>query len=190
MDSKKSNAINNQTSKLFENLKLILQTPRLYICNYFNRFRKDIDLFFIKRIIVETNTKTKAKLNRNWIEIIHKVDLFEAKCHRNQANNHLDKLLISVTDEKICSFELSLNDSNLELRQIIQEQIYKLERILFLNRTIFFIDSINYSGFDSFKRMDLQTTVGKLIICTNEYFDNRSLKQLYKKYNQYFNNLI
>lgn len=176
-----NNLVNHEVRALFENLKLILRSPRQYIGNYFNGFRHEIDILFMQRILVETNAKTKAKLNRNWIEIIHRVDAFELKCLKHQATNQFNDFLAYKANEKLKLVELKLTSDNRELLKVIQEEIFKLERVIFLNRTIFFIDRIHFSNFDSFKRMNAETTVGKLIICKNEYFDKQSLRKLYRE---------
>ncbi len=63
---------------------------------------------------------------------------------------------------------------------IIEDLTYKLEKTLFLNRTIAFITrSDEFERF--FKKLNKRTTVGKLIYIKNAYFSKKVINLLQKK---------
>lgn len=168
------NALNSE----FERLKQVFRQPRLCMHNFFSDLRAEIDLVYALKQD-EENRKT-------WLELISKVDTYERECLREFKN--YEPQLVEDTSAKMLfvggklkflnSHSVEINDrassaENLidELTYLVSDQVFALEKYLFLNQKMIFIDLKNYQMIDSHK----------LIFIKNEYF-GRAVSQMIKKY--------
>lgn len=169
----KMNALNNE----FERLKQVFRQPRLCIHNYFRDLRTEIDATYA--------LKTDELNHKTWLDLISKVDSFERDCMRGFKKFSIDTT--QETEDKIEFVETKLkllNTHNVEisfkansaekliddLTYLVSNQVIELERFLFLNQTMVFIDLKNYELNDSHK----------LIFIKNEYF-GKIATQMIKK---------
>ena len=58
-------------------LREIVESPRLYLINYFIDLKNRVDKPFVLKQIREQNNKTNQKLSKNWQKMIDFIDLFE-----------------------------------------------------------------------------------------------------------------
>jgi Leucine-rich repeat (LRR) protein len=165
-----------------EDLKHILQYPRLYLANYFEQFRNRIDLLAVQRCLNEDNKEFKKLLNKNWVLIIEKINLFELKCFQKVKTNKFNKDLTEETLEIIKQAE-----KNDQEQQNLDNQIKKLETFLFQNQTLLFLEKKDCNLIDLFTKMDMATSFGKLIIIKNKFFSKSDLQFLS---NDYINSFI
>lgn len=178
-----------------ETLKLLLNCPRLYICNYFSDLKSEVDQAFNQYFITLNNHFNSTHLT-NWVEIIKQIELFEKDCLSKQKTNHFKSFLLKEINVYLDLIQAKL-DSNPtrvsnsltkpnwnntscinrltidyklkqkdELNDLINECIVKIERVLFQNQTILFIADRN--------------KIGKLLIIQNEYL-SKQLRQLVRK---------
>ena len=109
-----------------DELKQMQNFPRFYLSNYFDELKNEIDL----KYAVEQDEQVK------YLEIIKNIESFEQEAYKKcKSFNTFDKEIKSIEDK--------LNDSNLnEITQLIDELKYKIEKILFSNKSIFFYDLV------------------------------------------------
>ena len=69
--------------KKLEDLKMIVVIPKLYLANYFQELRNNVDKqMFPKQILhYNDNEEMKNELNQIWVEMISKIDSFEKECN-------------------------------------------------------------------------------------------------------------
>lgn len=169
-----------------ESLRNLLNYPRFYLSNYFNDIRNEADVAFIKKDLDETDPDFKRKIKENWLEIIEKIDSFEKECIQMLAGNSFSKQIQNETNELIEKIENKLNENKSvdlnEINGLIYDQVQKLERILFQNKFMVFLLRTQCLYTKSIcESMDFHTTVGKLVIITNEYLGRLSTYNLKKK---------
>ena len=140
----------NKLNEEFELLKSLFKHPRLYLRMYFQRLKNELEDLSMS----ESETKLYAE----------RISSFEAECL--QLNNPTDNYNSCQTNDKIKYIKMILNDLNEnellanKMHEIIQHEIFKLEKLIFNNKTIFF-------------------KAKKLIIVNNMYL-GRQLVELFK----------
>ena len=127
------------TECYLDQLKLILKNPHGYLWDYFADLKREVDLEFLSK-----NMNEQEEENEQYLEIIDAIKLFEQETY-----NNLSKLTLSsdVFYEEIESIEewqlfVSLYDPSmfiLEIMKSIDKLKFKIEKTLFLNRSIFFL---------------------------------------------------
>ena len=191
----------NKTSELmseFERLKFIFECPRLFICNHFDELRCQVDLTFCAKFNKSSHETTnnqqqaKSQLTENWTDIIKAIDSFEAKCLKHKSLNKFNLVMSHETVQKIKAIERlikQLSASNQEdqsdqvkyAKNLIYDETFKIEKILFLNQTLVFLDESTCR----IKNVFNKSSVGKLLLIRNEYFGQKSIEYL-KKYPIFF----
>ena len=167
----------------FIRLKSLYEYPRLYLISHFGDLRYQINTSFAS-IPSSTNVDNIKKLDKNWSQIIKKVNELKTDClssMHTEANsftpisqddiNLIEKKLFSVINSK------KLNEIK-ALRSEINEKSFILEKHLFKNRTIVFLEKRNPKLEHFNSKIDQNTTAGKLLIIKNEYLDKNSIQML------------
>ena len=128
-----------QMLQKLQDLKLIIEMPKLYLANYFQNLRNKVDKYmFSKQILHNNDIEKKNELNQIWVEMISKIDSFEKQCTKNiddlQSNvNRIEEIRITLDNQN--------EATNLQLiEDKIQEEEFELFKKLFKNRTIIFED--------------------------------------------------
>ena len=104
------------------------QFPRFYLSKYFDELKNQIDT---KYALKQNDVKNK------YLEIIKNIESFEQDAY----NKWLSKS-INTCDNEIKLIEERLNDLNLtEITSLIEKVKYKIEKMLFSNKSIFFIET-------------------------------------------------
>ena len=122
-----------------EDLKSIVELPKLYLANYFQELRNKVDIEMVSKQMLHNNhIEMKTELNQIWVEMISKIDSFEKQCTKNiddlQSNvNRIEEIRITLDNQN--------EATNLQLiEDKIQEEEFELFKKLFKNRTIIFED--------------------------------------------------
>lgn len=185
--------IKNELICELEKLRLIHESARLHLANYFSDLRGDVDLEMVKKQhLYQLDTEKKQTLTDLWMKMIAKIELFEKKC----INNRLGKKTI----ERINDLEtLLLTNDVIDLEEKIKREISNEEnRILnelFKNKSIFFVDikaslvkQSEHLGIHDQLRMHrlfslsevnfkLLLTNYKLVIVNDEFINYKAIKQ-------------
>lgn len=155
-----------------ENLKHLIEVPKLYITEKLSQLKSDIDLDYISQIAsLEKSDPNKLyidQLKNEWLNQINFVDAFENDCFRKlnplteeDKKSALD-LIRSIEDNKI-------NKDKTNVFDLIQAEIFKIESKIFLNKSLLFIKKTNETG------------LSKLVITPNESISWRAIKQFKEK---------
>ena len=128
-----------QMLQKIEDLKLIIEIPKLYLANYFQDLRNEVDKEMLpKQILHHNDTEMKNEIDQIWNEMISKIDSFEKQCKNKdelQTNlNRIDDIRIMLD-----------NQDELTTLEIIEDKIkneeFNLLKKLFQNKTIIFENS-------------------------------------------------
>jgi hypothetical protein len=141
----------NEIINQIEELKQMQQFPRYYLSKYFEELKTQVD------------TKYALKLDEKdkYLEIINSIESFEQDAY----NKWSSKRINTYDDEiKLIEDELNNNLNNvIDVTKLIGEFKLKVEKMIFSNKTILFIDKKTIFNFksDSF-----------LLILNDEYISN------------------
>lgn len=132
--------------KNYDELKsmCLKSNQKLYLADFFIDLKAQVDLAFVK--LIKNNDET---ISNNYIEIINKIELFEQICYKQAKTISHDQ--IQFIQKRIESSNNNnkniLDDTNYdEINELIEIQLYKLEKMLFNNKTIYFINNNNNSN--------------------------------------------
>ena len=171
-----------QILKKLEDLKLIIEMPKLYLANYFQDLRNKVDLEMVSKQILHNNhIEKKNELNQIWIEMISKIDSFEKECkNKDELKSNLNQI-----EEIRIMLENNNGAKNLEIiEDKIQEEEFNLLKKLFQNKTII------YDFFEKQQQQDeeeddieeeeeqKQDTQKRLIIIDDEYVNRIPLDKM------------
>ena len=126
----------HQILKKLEDLKLIVEIPKLYLANYFQELRNSVDKeMFSKQMLHNNDNEMKNELNQIWKEMISKIDSFEKECKNKdelQSNlNQIEEIRMMLDDQNEATNLKIIEDK-------IQEEEFNLFKKLFQNKTIIF----------------------------------------------------
>lgn len=139
-----------QIKKDLEYLNQIIQSPNLILNNYFIEIKADVDYFFNSSNFI--NDPNKIELDKQWTETINKIELFE-KIKFNQMSNKLKNDLKLLSQDKINYIQAQIDkyddfsnkDENMrKIKSLIESEENIVFKRLFSNKTIIFMQNINY----------------------------------------------
>ena len=194
-----------QVDAELEELRLLINCPRLYISNFFNDIKAEIDFTFNQQLLSVVSNQHKEEkhneLTETWIKTIKRLEAYETECLKNEKklkfkvslideiNKYIDIIGSRLTplqqqqqQQQSCQksssqkqnsncmnrivIEYEIKKEKDPLRELIRKVTLKIERILFMERTIFF------------RKTSHQT--GKLICIKNQYVSKQMLQFLKK----------
>lgn len=177
----------NRLNKDLDALKSLFQLPRLYLSDFFTDLKRDIDLAVMQHglNINRDNTEQHNTLSKVWVSMVDRVCQFENECYQkcrlNKFNPNVNKELsetITLIETKLQN--LTTKEDAKEINELIYDNVYQLEKIIFINKTITFVDKKICKLCELFNEMDVKITFGKLLIVNNQYFGKRGLNFLTK----------
>lgn len=161
----------NNIAKELDHLRSLIECPRLLMSNFFIDLRSKVDLEFVKEKSIITDNNETVVLNKNWDKIIKRIEAFESNCFRKLPSN------IKVDQNKLKtveSFEKRLlNKESDELRDLICYEAYSIEKNLFQNQTILFLEKTN-------SLVSKESISGQLLVVKHAFF-NQKAKELLKR---------
>ena len=171
----------SELKKEFIQLKSLHDFPRLYVISYFSDLRNEVNQAF-SSIENTTNPDQIKHLDSNWTKITDKINEFKNECLDSLGETTPFISLITIdnlnTIEKTLFKAIRLNDSNElnKVRSSINSYILELERVIFKNKSMIFLDRKKYKHNFIYRKMDQFTTTGKLLIISNEYLGKLNLQ--------------
>ena len=156
--------------KLFNDLnelKDALELPNLYLANYFNGLRNDVDKSVAqKQLTFQNDQEKKKQLDELWQQMINKIDTFEKNCT-------VDSCDFEPNKKRINEIEAILNTVNLgEAQYMIEEEEIKLLQDLFQNKSILFIET-NMPR----PKVESKLIESSLVIFNDTYISKKSIKK-------------
>lgn len=179
-----------RTEKLFSNLvelKLIFEFPKEYLTHHFKGLKNRVDTSALNLIsLYNTNKSLIDKINECWELIINKIKQYELDCLTNlHVTNLADEN--STTAHRIKQIETKLNNlseneksnstQSTLIEQMLNDELFKLEKIVFQSKCLLYLD--NKNGID-FMRDLPSYFIGKLVFVNNDYFEQEKLDLFFK----------
>ena len=175
------------------------ESQQMYIYEHFSEMRLKVDMAFTSKVMDESES-IKYQIDKNWFEIIDEIKIFENEClEKNKLTKscidveQLDKLNAKLTEElaKVKEKMFEANESYFDsiviqtaindFEKLIGEIRYNLEKHLFLNKTISFLErEVNQKEKHFFSKMLRNITTGKLIIIPEVYFTQNQITKSFK----------
>ena len=152
--------------------ELKIEIPKLFISNYFIALKSEIDLFFVKKQGT-LNDQEKEDSNRIWKEMIDRIDAFQTECFKT-ADKHL--ILDSTKQQTELVNSKAVSDNNEELVDLINEEELRIQKILFSNKSTFFLIKKEWSDKEK----------AQLVIINDECLSKEEIKYLKTKYYSLF----
>jgi hypothetical protein len=126
---------------LYEELKCMQETPKLYLSQYFSDLKAEVD----------TDFALKQDKKSDWLEIINSIESFETDTYKLHASSHTSNTLNEEIQKAEDSIEYYLDNLNLNyIFESIDKIKYKIERLIFGNKSIFYLKDTcihsSYSG--------------------------------------------
>ena len=186
--------LKEKISRLIEKLKMLVELPRLYLSNYFSDIRTEIDLAFFEKELGIFDAENRVKLRRNWQEMIDSVNSFEEECLIGRSIKKFKEIsfgskpIVDCMEEKYDSALKTKNDYELKLLEdLAYDEMCKIEKKLFQNKTIFFLNRTKSNNsklfldyLNIYTKLDIKTSVGKLLIISNYYFGEKEISVIKK----------
>ena len=127
----------HQMLQKLEDLQIIVEIPNLYLANYFQKLRNNVDKeMFPKQILQKDDTEMKNKFSEIWIEMISKIDSFEKECTKNK--DELQSNLNQINEIRIMLENQNETTTLDKIEDKIQDEELNLFKKLFQNKTIIF----------------------------------------------------
>lgn len=112
---------------LIEQIKEIIECPKLYLVYYFDEIKSKVDTEFLEKLRKITDINLENEINQTWIKLIDIIEKCQEKCLKNSIPNDL----INEANGLISEFQL--NESNNNMICSIQKMKRKLESHLLEN---------------------------------------------------------
>jgi hypothetical protein len=138
----------NELKNDLDFLKSVCHDPNLFLSNHFTNLRNDVNKMMQIKGNNEKDLNEKETIKKSWTQMIEKINSFEKACSQTV----LSKNILDETEKQINKVEAALrnNPSDLSrINEILQSEELKILKILFLNKTMFFLNNMFEFEFDS-----------------------------------------
>ena len=153
--------------KLFNDLNEIkdaLELPNVYLANYFNGLRNDVDKSVAqKQLTFQNDQEKKKQLDELWQQMINKIDTFEKNCTVDSCDFEPNKIRINEIEAILKTVNLG------EAQYMIEEEEIKLLQDLFQNKSILF--------FETNMQVESKLIESSLVILNDTYISKKSIKK-------------
>lgn len=152
--------INTKSSNI-EKIKQMIECPKLYLINYFDEVKSQIDLSFVKSRNSLKDEKAIQESSNKWLKLIDIIDKCQAKCINNKLPNdiidktikQLDTIKSKQTVEDLHMLQKRFkrsfnqqNDKDIELEDQILVIRNKLESFLLTNDSYLVSQNLEYEN--------------------------------------------
>jgi hypothetical protein len=124
----------------FDRLKLLYEQPRLHLSNHFDAIKNKIDIAFCQK---ETSSLEDDDEAKKWKFLIDKIETFEEACLDSIPSNEFSSEELKSTMNFLS--KQKLNDN---LKNLIKKTELRIYKILFLNKTIEYLENIKFKTTD------------------------------------------
>lgn len=131
--------------KKIDELKFLFASPCFFLANYFQELRRQIDICTEKLLVsaqCSSNEPRRSELNQIRNGMLQRIDSFEKQCLNSFKKQTKQRIVESADSIKKVESDFDLK-CDTELIELIDDLIYKLNKVLFLNSTFFFINNNN-----------------------------------------------
>ena len=160
----------NNYKEIKEKLKSIIESPRLYLSEHFTDLRTNIDKDYA---LISLDGEYKEENNNIWNKMINRVNEYEQECLNKITKKGFSQEIRDETNQLIETVQ-----TGYVIRELHEEQLFKLQEIIFINQTIFYLQN-DHNGLLYFK--DGSLLKNKLIIVKNLFLNEMEIKSLKNK---------
>lgn len=160
------------------NLKSVIKSPRLYLCDYFSELRNTID---IQCESSEQNEATQSFETQSLL--INEVDAAEKECLSKLNNNFLTNGILKQVKHVMTAIEVNSKTNALvdspklnEIKCLLEETTSDILKVLFRNRGIVFLSKEFLASFIPGLE-GLIESFGLLVLIEDEFISSRQLAQ-------------
>ena len=131
IEEKKAEALN-----LLEQLKSAVNQPRLYVYQFFEDMRNDIDI----QSCIALNETNKEQIHEHQAKLIDKVQEFESLClQKINADSASDFQMTIEQTESYLNGPVVAQAELDRFKELLSNELLKVEKALFQNECIFFV---------------------------------------------------
>lgn len=146
----------NDMKRKFKELKLALTVPRVYLANYFDQLRNEIDTaceLFTQpaQATGELDTQITKQAHEYQALMIDEVTAFEQMCLFNSKNKHMEANVATTGVEMIRKLEQDVENLEQEnsqqirdLRELISTGLFDAQKCLFMSKALIFLTRDEY----------------------------------------------
>lgn len=167
----------NKLEKLLNELRLIVNSPKIYLINHFNEIRSQIDLECqIYLCGDDLSTERKEQAIQIQVQMINEVDLVQQKCLTNlETITFNEQVNMKVLEQCFEGLNLEETDGLLKFEKEVYISLYQRQQLIFMNQGVLFfsiksllklLDFPDLQNFDSTISLVL---FGTLIIIENNF---------------------
>lgn len=191
-----------ELQQTFNDYKSLLTDPELYAWSFFDSLRNQIDIEVNNKLTkLKSLDKERCQpiINESWQTVIERVNEFEKECKFNLTTNksisnltreelgeHFKQKeqILACLSEKVAKLNpekygpVILKEIQANIDNIYLNGVAKKEKVLFMNKTIFFLP---WKENEIFVNMDPQTSFGKLVLVRNQHVDQLSIETTFEK---------
>jgi hypothetical protein len=125
-----------EAQKLLEKFRSVVNQPRLYVYQFFEDMRNDIDIQFCKAL----NETNKEQMYEHQAKLISEVQEFESLCleHVNVDSASDFQGILEQTESKLNGPVVS--EAELDtVKELLSNELLKIEKVLFQDKCMFFL---------------------------------------------------
>jgi hypothetical protein len=163
----------------FDSLKLIYEQPRLHISNHFDAIKNKIDIAFCQN---ETSNLVDDNEAKRWKLLIDKIETLQTACLDSMPSNEFSSEELKSTMSYLS--KKKINDNR--LKNLIEETEIRMNKILFLNKTIEYLENIKFRQTDFYDTLTDDSIITDestsfLLILNDSYLSPEFIKDAFDK---------
>jgi len=170
LEEKKAEAKN-----LLEQLKSAVNQPRLYIYQFFEDMRNDIDIQSCKTL----NETNKERIYEHQTKLIIQVQEFESLCLEQVNVDNVNEFQVTIKQTESYLNGLVVFEAELDrLKRLLSNELIKVEKILFQNKSMFFVKAGDNSATDNLEILSIiikKNNLFGLLITVEDCFIRRKI---------------
>ena len=139
----------DKIKRIFSEIKLISNSPKLYIVAHFDEIRCQIDIEYANLLCStakEKETESTEFLPQQQQELIHEVDLFQKQCLFNLDSNQMDYSNLQDWEHRLKALNQDDKEAVLTFQKELYCELYSRKKALFLNKGMLFLSMKNYNN--------------------------------------------
>jgi len=125
----------NEAQKLLEQFKSAINQPRLYVYQFFENMRNEIDIQSFKAL----NETNKERIYEHQAKLIVKVQEFESFCLEQLVDKANDFQVIIEQVETILNGAVVFQAELDRINVLLSNELLKVEKVLFQDKSMFFL---------------------------------------------------
>ena len=156
---------------VFEELKLIVNSPKIYLANFLDDIRCQIDIecqmYLNKPGLAIKNNSLAVEQQQ---QLIYEVDILEQKCLLNLKTIPAVQTNLEALESRLKCLDSNDKDAASKLEKDIYSAMYTNQKILFMGKGIIFFNLDNYKKFLQFRSYTRQQILFGLLFLIEDEF--------------------